>query len=346
MPRRSSAIAGAVVAVALIGGGLAVATRRPRPTPVAAATDPTLTTTKVRKMDLSDTRMVAGTLGFGSAHPVKGNGTGVLTKLPPVGTKIARGQALYRVNDQPVVVLYGDTPLFRPIDKPGLSGRDVLELRHNLTALGYHSTAARRGDTSDASLLDAIKRWQKDLDLPGPGALQPGQAVVLAGPGRVSAVSAQPGDPADGPLLSVTSTTKVVSVPMSPADAAPLKPGLRVSITLPDGRTAPGEVTALSPNVSDATDDGDPPKIAVTVTPDRAVTAFDSAPVQVRFTTISRKGVLAVPVGALVALREGGYAVQRPDGSLLAATTGVFADGMVQVSGPGLADGTTVVSTP
>jgi hypothetical protein len=68
--------------------------------------------------------------------------------------------------------------------------------------------------------------------------------------------------------------------------------------------------------------------------------------VQVRFTTLSRTGVLAVPVGALIALREGGYAVQRPDGSLIAATTGLFAGGMVQVSGPGLADGTTVVTTP
>jgi hypothetical protein len=91
--------------------------------------------------------------------------------------------------------------------------------------------------------------------------------------------------------------------------------------------------------------DGDPPKTTVTVTPTKAVTAYDSAPVQVRFTTIVRRGVLAVPVGALVARREGGYAVQRPDGSLIAATTGLFAGGMVQVSGPGLTDGTTVVTT-
>lgn len=344
MTRRSSAIAGAVVAVALISGGALVVTLRPRPAPVAAATDPTLTTAKVRKMDLTDTRMVAGTLGFGPAHPIKGTGPGVLTKLPAIGTKIARGKALFRVNDQPVVVLYGDTPLYRPIDKPGLTGRDVLELRHNLTALGYHSTA-REGDVSDASLLAALKRWQKDLDLPGPGVLRPGQAVVLSGPGRVSAVTAQPGDPADGPVLSVTSIAKVVSVPMSPTDASALHAGLRVSITLPDGKTVPGKITALSPTVSEG-GDGDQPKVNVVVRPDNTVKSFDSAPVQVRFTTITRKAVLAVPVGALVALSEGGYAVQRPDGSLIAATTGLFAGGMVQVSGPGIADGTTVVTTP
>ena len=341
MTRRSSAIAVAVVAVALIGGGVALATLRPRPVPAGATTDPTLTTTKVRKMDLADTRMVAGTLGFGSAHAVKGSGSGVLTKLPAVGTKVARGAALYRVDDQPVVVLYGDTPLFRPIDKPGLTGRDVLELRHNLTALGYRSTG-RQGDVSDASLLDALNRWQKQLGLPVPGVLRPGQAVVLAGPGRVSAVTAQPGDPADGPLFSVTSTTKVVSVPMSPADAAALHTGLRVTIALPDGKAVPGRVAAIGQAVTA----GDSPQQTVTVAPDKPVTAFDAAPVQVRFTTITRKGVLAVPVGALVALSEGGYAVQRTDGSLIAATTGLFAGGMVQVGGPGLVDGTTVVTTP
>jgi hypothetical protein len=295
-------------------------------------------------MDLSDSRRVAGTLGYGSAHPVKGTGPGVLTALPAIGTKIGRGKALYRVNDQPVVVLYGGTPLFRPIDKPGLTGREVLELRHNLTALGYRSSGV--ADISDVSLLAALKRWQKDLDLPAPGVLQPGQAVVLGGPGRVSAITAQLGDPADEPLLSVASTTKVVSVPMSPADASPLHTGLAVSITLPDGKVVPGKITALSQTVSDSADQGDPPKMNVFVTPNKSVTAFNSAPVQVRFTTVARKGVLAVPVGALVALREGGYAVQRPDGSLIAATTGLFAGGMVQVSGPGLADGTTVVTTP
>jgi hypothetical protein len=69
---RSSVIAGAVAAIVLAGGGVALVSLRPAAKPVAAATDPGLTTTTVRKTDLSDTRMVAGTLGFGSAHPVKG----------------------------------------------------------------------------------------------------------------------------------------------------------------------------------------------------------------------------------------------------------------------------------
>jgi hypothetical protein len=49
--------------------------------------------------------------------------------------------------------------------------------------------------------------------------------------------------------------------------------------------------------------------------------------------------VLAVPVGALLALSGGGYALQRPDGALIAVRTGLFAGGMVQVSGSGLTAG-------
>ena len=47
-----------------------------------------------------------------------------------------------------------------------------------------------------------------------------------------------------------------------------------------------------------------PPKISVTVTPAKAkdVAGIDAATVQVRFTTTTRKNVLTVPVGALVAL--------------------------------------------
>ena len=57
--------------------------------------------------------------------------------------------------------------------------------------------------------------------------------------------------------------------------------------------------------------------------------------------------VLAVPVTALIALSEGGYAVEvvAGDGStyLVAVDPGLFADGRVEVSTDGLEDGTIVV---
>jgi multidrug efflux pump subunit AcrA (membrane-fusion protein) len=75
---------------------------------------------------------------------------------------------------------------------------------------------------------------------------------------------------------------------------------------------------------------------------------LDQAPVDVYVTTESRKGVLAVPVTALLALQEGGYAVEAVDAAgqhhLVAVRLGVFSNGMVEVSGPGLRAGMRVVT--
>jgi multidrug efflux pump subunit AcrA (membrane-fusion protein) len=56
--------------------------------------------------------------------------------------------------------------------------------------------------------------------------------------------------------------------------------------------------------------------------------------------------VLAVPVAALLALAGGGHGVELVDGGsrrIVAVDTGTYADGWVQVTGPELRAGSTVV---
>jgi hypothetical protein len=71
--------------------------------------------------------------------------------------------------------------------------------------------------------------------------------------------------------------------------------------------------------------------------------------VHVQITTASAKHALVVPVDSLLALAGGGYAVEavRADGvrHLVPVTLGLFddADGLVQVSGPGLFAGQRIV---
>ncbi len=96
---------------------------------------------------------------------------------------------------------------------------------------------------------------------------------------------------------------------------------------------------------------GNPATIAVDAVPTdpAALGNLDQAPVNVSITTGRVRNALVVPVDALLSLEEGGYAVEEvaADGvhHLVAVTTGTFddADGLVQVSGPGLAPGQRVV---
>jgi hypothetical protein len=87
----------------------------------------------------------------------------------------------------------------------------------------------------------------------------------------------------------------------------------------------------------------------LTVTPahPRRTGTASGVPVQVSLTTHVASGVLAVPVSALLALSGGGYGLEvvEPSGAhrLVGVRTGVFAGALVQVSGPQIAAGTTVV---
>jgi hypothetical protein len=86
-------------------------------------------------------------------------------------------------------------------------------------------------------------------------------------------------------------------------------------------------------------------EVTIAVDDAKAVSGLDQATVDVAFTASQREDVLTVPVAALLALAEGGYGVQVVDGAttrVVAVETGMFASGRVEVSGDGIAEGTTV----
>lgn len=355
------AVVALVTAAAGTAGTLALAahgeSKKGRPESAA----PSAALTPVVRGDLADSRTQQGTLGFTGSRTVRGAGKGLVTRLPEPGATVARGKPLYWVDDRPVMVFFGDTPVFRKLGKPGVSGRDVTVLADNLQELGYDigtrkqasgtRTGTETGTELTPSLAAALKRWQRDTGQKATGTLDVGQAVVLPGEVRVSAVKAQLGDSAASDVLTTTSVTKTVSVEVDASDADPVREGDKVSIALPSTKTIPGKVTAISHTVEGGGDEQEediagPPSLRVTVTPTHSadVERLDSASVRVTFTNETRKNVLSVPVSALLALQEGGYALQRRDGTLLAVETGLFAKGMVEVSGKGVREGARVVT--
>ena len=344
MKTRSGGLWAAVAVIAVLGATTYFVVDHGRGTAAPAAPPPAVATVAVRKTDLANTQSFTGTLGFGTPAPVKGTGSGTVTKLPAVGDVAQRGKALYSVDGRGVPVFFGDTPLFRKLDNPDLTGPDVAVVAANLAALGY-----KVGHPKTFTFAEVLKKWQKKAGLEETGTLDVGQVLVLPGPVRVNSVTAQPGDPVAEPLLTVSATTKVVVAPVSASDVAAIKTGAPVTVARPDGTTVPAKVTSVSTDVTGAPEGGaqGPPKVNVTVTPDdpKSVADLDSASVEVRIDTGTHAGVLAVPVGALLALREGGYAVQLPDGTLKAVQTGMFARDLVEISGAGITEGLKVVTT-
>jgi peptidoglycan hydrolase-like protein with peptidoglycan-binding domain len=304
-------------------------------------------TGQVTRQTLADTSSEDGELGYGSATTVAGRLAGTVTGLTSSGSTIERGQALYRVDNTPVVLLYGALPAYRALS-PETKGADVKQFEENLYALGY------RGFTVDETYSDttatAVKKWQGDLGLPKTGTVELGRVIYAAGAVRVDTLKAAVGDAAQQgeALLTYTGTARVITVELAVSDQRLAVTGAVVSVTLPDGKTVPGKITKTATVIKPA--EGQNPvstKIRVTVTVDdeKTLAGLDQASMVVGFKASERKDVLTVPVAALLALAEGGYGVQVVDATttrIVAVKTGLFASGRVEVSGDGLTEGMTV----
>jgi len=211
--------------------------------------------------------------------------------------------------------------------------------------------------------------------VPETGFLPLGSVAFLPGPVRVTAQRAIPGTPIQPgtAVLDLTSTTLVVNVPLDPSLRQLVHVGDRVQIQLPEGQSTPGTVRQIGADTTAAgggqstptgtsaggsatgagqaagasssqTGTGAPASVPVTISFDRPGEArgLDQVPVQVAITDTVHRHVLAVPIGALLALANGGYAVAVDQGAtrtLVAVTPGVFDGNRVEVGSSRLQPG-------
>ncbi|MFF8379760.1 peptidoglycan-binding protein [Streptomyces sp. NPDC015661] len=100
-----------VAAVAAAGGlGLGGGEEKPPSAPPRAGS-----TVAVARTSLVERTSVEGTLGYGAEIPLPVKATGTVTWLPEPGTTAERGDTLLRVDDRPVVLLYGTLPMYREL---------------------------------------------------------------------------------------------------------------------------------------------------------------------------------------------------------------------------------------
>jgi peptidoglycan hydrolase-like protein with peptidoglycan-binding domain len=337
--------AGVVTGVLVVGGVVAAITvfalRDPEDQTDSAAGTPA-TTADITEQTLVDRTSYDGTLAHGDSTTVSSRAAGTVTALPTEGSTISRGRAVYRLDNKPVTLLYGALPAYRTV-KTGTKGSDVKQFEQNLWALGY------RGFTPDDNYTwataDAVEDWQDDLGIKQTGSVAPAQIVYAEGTVRVDALSVQRGAVV-GPgteVERITGTSPLATVLLDSSSGRLARPGAAVQIALTDGKVVPGKIKTVRTIVT-KTDNGQSQTTTfqVTISFDNDVKTQGEAAVSVAFTSGRRPNVLAVPVAALVALAEGGYGVQIVDGSstrFVAVTTGLFADGKVEITGTGLRPG-------
>ncbi|GAA3252658.1 peptidoglycan-binding protein [Nonomuraea helvata] len=319
-------LAAAVAAAALGFGGNGTGTAAAVRTPPATA--------KVTRTTLTETETVDGTLGYGDTLAVSGKSQGTITWLPDEGATITRGHGVYSVDADRRPLLYGTMPLYRTL-QDGVEGKDVELLERNLKALGY--TGFDVDDTFTWATREAVEDWQDDLGLDVTGEVRPGDVVIADGPIRVGELKKTLGDTASGPVLTATGTAREVLVNLDVADEHLVRKGMKATVELPDGTEVNGRITSVGKVATETgTGNDTTTTVEVKISVSGLKKSYDSAPVDVTIVSDQRKGVLAVPVGALLALAEGGYGVQVVEGSAthyVAVETGMFADGQVEVTG-------------
>ncbi|MDN3265255.1 peptidoglycan-binding domain-containing protein [Streptomyces sp. CSDS2] len=112
--RRTALIACAVVVVAAVavvgalglgGGDDGDPSAPPRSGSVVSVTRATLT----------ERTSLEGQLGYGTELPLPVKAQGTVTWLPETGATVERGDELLRVDDRPVILMYGSLPMYRPL---------------------------------------------------------------------------------------------------------------------------------------------------------------------------------------------------------------------------------------
>jgi membrane fusion protein, multidrug efflux system len=331
---------GAAVAAAVGFGGSGVRA------PTAADLPPG--TAQVIRQTMLDTDEEAGSLGYGPKTVVAGRMPGVVTKVPLAGDVITRGQPVYRVDNAPIVLMYGDVAAYRTLSA-GVVGADVRQLEANLTALGYGGYPV--DNTYTAATASAVRRWQKALGLTQTGQVELGRVLFAPDAIRVDTVTVGVNESTgDGhEVLQVTGTGRQITVDLEVGKQRLARKGVAVQVRLPDGKQVAGQVERVYTIIRQPTNQGDQPETSIEAVvsladPDAAA-GIEAAVVDVTFTAAERKDVLTVPIVALVALAEGGYGVEVVEGSTthyVKVTTGLFANGRVEVTGDGLREGMTV----
>ena len=276
--------------------------------------------------------------------------SGTVTAVASEGDVLGHGDTLLVVEGNPIVLFVTDVPFYRTL-AVGSVGEDVRVLETSLAAFGYDAEGALVVDESfDDATAEAVVAWQQQIGAPVDGVVNIGEIIVTDDPIRIATAHVGVGsNVVPGTMLFTPSTsTSVVSVQLPAENQELLVVGDPVNVVMPDDSDEPGTVTSIGSIAIRSPESGTYFELEAVLDRDGAGAGLDEAPVEVEIVDDRAVDVLAVPVSALLALSEGGYAVEVDTGNgtttLVAVEVGMYADGFVEVTSSQLESGMRVVT--
>ncbi len=262
-------------------------------------------TGEVRRETLQSSDEFNADLGFGETRSLQSGSDGTITWLPVDDQVIVPGDIIWEINQQPVPYLEGSIPMYRELFWGATKGDDIEQLEGWLINAGYGPDGWQADTSFNATTRRAVKDMQTDFGMTSDGVLSPSELRFGTTPLRV-ADTAFVGDRAsEGPILTVTEATAEVTVQASSRQLTTFQNAPTVTIVLADG-------SELSATLDDtkATPADENGRFGYTVTYVVDDPISESQPVKIRVEKVLADDALTVPVDALIALAEGGYAVE------------------------------------
>ena len=231
------------------------------------------------------------------------------------------------------------------------TGLDIRQLEKALIALGHDASGTLVADGSyTLETYQAVLDFQAATGHEPDGIIGPGEIVFLPSSVRVTSQVTTKGRyvSAGASVLDVSLTEKVVHIALPANQQDLLTAGDAVTVELPDETLVPATVTYISQIATPAGGGSAWFEARATLDDPEAVTELDAAPVDIIIVSDSIQDVMAVPVSALVALLEGGYAVEVDAGGgktkLVGVEVGFFgSNNLVQITSAALQPGDQVV---
>lgn len=301
-------------------------------------------TDSVRRGDLVETKEQTGEVSFGEPWAAPIDTRGIVTSRHDKGEVINPGEPLIWINNKPVTLAAGQTPLYRTLELQGtkkskhMTGDDVRQLQEFLLSKEIDDKGRLEADgIFGVSTKRAVKAWQKSQGLEETGAVDRTQLVFYPNAVRIDG---EPRIGADFTELQISEASQQVKASFDSKSRTFLPIGGTITLEAGDD-TIEGTITSVESKVGD---DGSQ-KLEATIESSSPLPAGVER-VNVVATRTVAENALIVPVRAVLALAGGGYGLEVNTGTgleLRAVELGEVVDDLVEISGDFAEDDEVVV---